>query len=76
MALTRQSSKYKLTEEELSYVRAHILDSKLQHRAIAYANISYAKFRNIIDHGSGMSKEQHKRLMEFCKGALSDKTDH
>ncbi len=75
MATTKQISKIRLTDDDLHSVRTHIINTKLQHRAILYANISYAKFRNIIDHGSGMTKREYSRLMEFCKSAKSSNQD-
>ncbi len=75
MAVVKEISKFKLTDEEMHCVRTHIINSKLQHRAILYAKISYAKFRNIIDHGSGMTKQQYTRLMEFCRDTKSSNID-
>lgn len=72
---TKRISKHKLSDDEMHCIRTHIINSKLQHRAILYANISYAKFRNIIDHNSGMTKEQYARLMEFCRSTKASNID-
>lgn len=66
MARTKNVPGVKLSDDEKTLVHKNIFAAKTQLKAMSYAGIGFFKFKRMI-RGGEISKQQHSRLLEFCK---------